>query len=389
MNRKLLMAIVILMLCCGVAAGVIATVNTIRDRNNNPANVTDPSGQTDPTGNSQTGQSGTNDPNGQGQSGTNTPGGSGTGSQTGENDPSGQGQSQGNTPSGSGDTTNDNPRNAQEGDVIKSYLFIGVDEDGDIANPMYYRGNNRADALLLVVVNETAKTYAAIQIDRDTVCELDVLDAAGKPYSSKTDRICFAYWMGDGTEKSAENTVRAVSRLLGGVDIDGYIAVTYNAIPVLNDTIGGIKVEIEDDLTPVNASLVKGTTVELTGSQALSFIRARVGVGDGTNTSRMRRQRTYLDAFRTRLFAELKTNSKIVDDLFNAAKPYMVTDMSASALTKVAINTTRYANLGIVRPTGTLVPVHDKDDGSDYSKFYPATESLRELVRSLYGNVSF
>ena len=48
-------------------------------------------------------------------------------------------------------------------------------------------------------------------------------------------------------ESSCENTVDAVSDMLYGIKIDGYIAMNIDAIKVINHLAGGVPVTIEDD----------------------------------------------------------------------------------------------------------------------------------------------
>ena len=50
-------------------------------------------------------------------------------------------------------------------------------------------------------------------------------------------------------ETRAENTVDAVSTLLGGHKIDGFAMVNMSAIEVVNDMVGGVTVTIEDDFS--------------------------------------------------------------------------------------------------------------------------------------------
>ncbi len=366
MNKKLLMTIVILVLCCAVAAGGIAAVKAIKDRSNTPHEVSDPVENTDPSG--QTGQQGQSGP----QTGDNTQQG-----QSGNESQFGNEVQSGNT--GSTD--------AEPGDKITAYLLMGIDKSAQAGDVDYYYGGGQSDVMNLLVFNDTKKTFTQLQIDRDTITDIDVLGVYGDPYTTENTFICFAYAMGNGTEKSAENAVRAVSRMLGGVKVDGYAAMTYAGVAPVNDTLGGICVTIEEDLTSIDSVLQEGKTVELKGETATNFIRARMSVGDGKNTSRMRRQRAYLSAFEKRLFEEIKVRSKIVDDLYNAAKPYMVTNMSSSQMTKIAIKASQYTSLGTVNIEGRRGLTNYKD--KVYTALFPDEDALRELVKKLFGNVSF
>ena len=68
-------------------------------------------------------------------------------------------------------------------------------------------------------------------------------------------------------------------------------------IGLLNDAVGGVEVEVLDDLTSKNAALVKGETVKLNGDQAYLYVRSRDTGEFDSATARLRRQKQYLNSF--------------------------------------------------------------------------------------------
>ena len=61
-------------------------------------------------------------------------------------------------------------------DNLKSYLFIGTDHSGnESAKDESYQGS-MADFLLVAILNKTQKTYGFIQLNRDTITEVMILD---------------------------------------------------------------------------------------------------------------------------------------------------------------------------------------------------------------------
>ena len=73
-------------------------------------------------------------------------------------------------------------------------------------------------------------------------------------------------------------------------------ALSMDAVPILADLVGGVPVTIDTDMTAVDPRLLEGETVTLEGELALSYVRARQIVSDGTNQSRMARQERFLQA---------------------------------------------------------------------------------------------
>lgn len=266
--------------------------------------------------------------------------------------------------------------------TVSAYLLIGVDKEGVVSRDDLIGG--QCDLLELLVLDGEAKTYTIVQLDRDTMAEVEILDYEGEATGvTTTQQICFAHTYGNGTEASCENVVRAVSRLFGGVEIQGYAALQYSAVPALNDALGGIAVTIEDDFSAYDPSLVQGETVTLTGEQALHFVRGRMSIGDGLNPGRMRRQRAYLDSYTARLSEELSGSSAIVDTIYNAAKPYMVTDMSLGAVSNLLVTAMQYQSCGTVLPEGELQFVQYQN-GNEYAEFHIDPAALERLTLDLF-----
>ncbi len=268
---------------------------------------------------------------------------------------------------------------------VHSYLFMGIDEAGYApTTATEFRNSGQCDTILPYVVDDDAKKYTILQINRDTMVTVDILNYYGDIISQTTQQLEFAHSYGNGFKASGENVARAVSRLLGGVEIDGWIALQFGAIPPVNDTLGGVKVKIEDDFSNDDPTLIQGETVELVGEHAMKYLRGRMKVGDGTNTSRMHRQMIYLAAFTKRLREELKAgNSNIINQLYNAASPYMVSDMSMGSITNVAVRCAGYSQGSTKTLSGTNQVVTYKN-GVTMDEYTVDPASLDAAVLDLY-----
>ncbi len=190
---------------------------------------------------------------------------------------------------------------------LTTLLLLGVDND-DVMETSGYRGGNQADFLWLIVVDNADKKVTQIQLDRDTMADVQLYGPFGDKAGAKNMQICLAYAYGDGVEGKCDNVADAVSRLFSGITVNGTIALDMGGIAAFNDALGGVTVTLESDLTSLGATLEEGKTVTLSGEQAEAFVRGRRGVDDGTNHARMRRQRIYMDA------AETQMRKKIVRD---------------------------------------------------------------------------
>ena len=138
-------------------------------------------------------------------------------------------------------------------------------------------------------------------LNRDTMTKIQILGVRGDVAGTFTGQLALAHTYGSGERDSCLNTTEAVSNLLYGVGIDHYISITMDGVAILNDLVGGVEVEVMDDFSSIDSTLVQGETVTLMGNHALTYVRTRGGLEDSSNLHRMERQRQYLIALQKKL----------------------------------------------------------------------------------------
>ena len=266
-------------------------------------------------------------------------------------------------------------------DGLETCLVLGIDKfsdytatfvEGDLLNDL------QSDVLLLMIEEKAAGVWTALQLNRDTMCEIRRLGISGEKTGTVFQQLCLSHTYGSGGKDSCRNSVKAVSRLLYDVPIDHYYAVTMDAIPVLNDLVGGVTVHVDDDLTAADPVLVQGTDVTLHGDQALHFVRARMEVADSTNLSRMNRQRVFLDALYTQMRTRLQNDSRFALSMANRLAEYSTSDLIPEELSELAERLKDEEFRGIQTTMGEAV------QGEKYLEFYPDEEKLKTEVLSLF-----
>lgn len=264
--------------------------------------------------------------------------------------------------------------------MMSAFLLMGIDQREDVAQyngP--YRSGGQCDFLMLAVIDHQAKTVNRIQIDRDTMAEITVLGVLGNELGTNTLQICLAHGFGDGREQSCQFTVDAVTRLLYGVEIDGYYSMNMDGIPALNELLGGVTVTVEDDFSASDPAMTPGAVVTLHGSQAELFVRSRISVGDGTNASRMKRQRQFLTNAASLAMDRAKADNRFFTQLMDGLKPYALTDIARGRMLNEGNRAANYAMEDIIFPEGEHVI---GDDG--FMEFRADQEALLRLVLSLF-----
>ena len=198
---------------------------------------------------------------------------------------------------------------------VTTLLIMGVDrEPGEEITG--FRSGGQADFLTLVALDHVNKTVRQLQIDRNTMAEVKVLSVLGRSLGTRVLQICLSHGYGGTEEACCENTMDAVQNFLGGEEIELYVAVNLEAIQVVNRALGGVTVTLTDDFSHLDPEMTPGTTLRLNDAQAELFVRGRMEVGDGTNASRMRRQRAYVSSAVSIMRQKMSENIGFADTLF-------------------------------------------------------------------------
>lgn len=258
---------------------------------------------------------------------------------------------------------------------LDTYLLIGLDKYSEtLSNPEHYTNNQQADFLFLVVVDKTNKSYSAIHLNRDAMTEITRLGMSGKKIGSFTGQLALSHTFGSGGKDSCRNTVRAVSGYLCDVPIEHYLSLTMDAIPILNDLVGGVEVYVKDDFSAIDPSLVQGQTIRLKGQQALTFVRTRYYVGDSSNLSRMERQQAYLDGLYKQITLKLNEDNGFGTKFASKLVDFSVSDLTTDELAGLAERLKDYTFTGIESIGGEAVR------GEEYIEFYTDEADLQALV---------
>ncbi|MCF0246517.1 MAG: LCP family protein [Ileibacterium sp.] len=265
-------------------------------------------------------------------------------------------------------------------DNIETTLIMGIDkfEDTGEKDEKVSRNPSQCDFLTLLVTDKTTGNSRMIQLNRDTMVDVDVLGFFNDVISTDKMQLALAHSYGSGDRDSARNAMRSVSRLFSNVPIDHFVALTMDAVANLNDAIGGVPVLVEEDFSKVDPSLVMGETITLKGDQSLHYVRGRTGVDNGTNEERMARQQKYMNSFYKTLAKAMDEGKVSMTKLLTDVSPYMTSDLSVNGLNDVLTTAMEHSqpNIEVLQGTAKM--------GAKYVEFYPDQDALMEETISLF-----
>jgi len=222
---------------------------------------------------------------------------------------------------------------------VLNILIFGVDKDSTVEVVDGYRNSAVADFLAILSIDMNNESYSVTMINRDTITSVNILSISGESAGTADMQIGLSHTYRDGGSDSCNNVVKAVSELFWNIPIDGYIKLYLDSIPIMIDSFCGSQ-GLEITVPSAWKDLEEGETAYFSGTEVQEFVRARQGVDDGTNLSRMKRQQAFIQAFlnKTKTISEtfsftsfLKNtkecyysnlNSQDMLDIYNFAKDY-------------------------------------------------------------------
>lgn len=260
---------------------------------------------------------------------------------------------------------------------ITVVMVLGIDKYGPAEASSYYRNEGAADSVMLLIFNETDEDCTVLYLNRDTMLDMDVLGVRGNYAGTAYGQLALAHTYGTGLEDSCENVANTLMNLLHGLTVDHYVSMRMDAIPILNDAVGGVTVHVKDDFSQVNPSITMGD-LTLKGDQVIDYVRTRKDVGDQKNVTRMERQKEYVDGFLKALYSKADADASFLLSTYEAVEPYIVSDCSAETLGTLLDRYSDYEVADTVTPQG-----ENRIEDGHYA-FYADEEKLDELIVDLF-----
>jgi anionic cell wall polymer biosynthesis LytR-Cps2A-Psr (LCP) family protein len=262
--------------------------------------------------------------------------------------------------------------------AVNTYLLMGVDQSAQDTG-FGARQGGQADLFLLLVIDHTNRKIYQLQLDRDTMTEVQTYGVLGTKTGTKVMQLCLSHSFGATAAEHNQNAIDAVSGMLNGIPIDYYLTFCLEAIGMINDALGGVTVTLHDDFTAYDPVMTAGKTMCLNAAQAEIFTRFRMEVGDGSNDSRMVRQRAFLSAA-VRLFREqAEDQPDFIGELYDELGNLMTTNVSKSQM----INDINTAYGYAIQPVEALEGEHTIDD-SGFMAFYMEDDAVLQWVLQAY-----
>ncbi|MEA5455315.1 LCP family protein [Sinomonas sp. JGH33] len=190
-------------------------------------------------------------------------------------------------------------------------LIIGTDTrdgaDAAYGSQTDSSGYGNSDVMILMNISGDNKIVSMTSFPRDLMVPIP------KCHDPKTNRDFPAQAMAQINSAMSEAgpgcIVDTVNKLTG-LTIDHFMVADFNAVKDLSNTIGGVQVCVNAPVNdPLSGLKLPAGTSTIQGEMALSFLRSRHGVGDGSDISRIKSQQEFLAS----LTRKVKSDGTLTD----------------------------------------------------------------------------
>ena len=260
-------------------------------------------------------------------------------------------------------------------------LCLGVDKDV-VMSDRHPETNSigQADAIFVVSIDKANNQVDIVSVPRDTMVTMTKYNHKMQFLGVEEDQICLQYAYADGMEESCKLMVNCVKELFPNTKIDGYVSINFEAFTVINDKIGGIEVTVNDPLIALHMGVPVGTTMVLTGDNAMLYLRIRDKEVMGSAYTRMDRIKEYITKIIPKGVAEITKDPGLVVDIYQALEEHMITNISIKELVALVPELTdgTLENINFYTLEGEIAMGED-----GFEEFYPNQTQLEELDKLL------
>ena len=265
-------------------------------------------------------------------------------------------------------------------DDIINFLCLGIDKDIPIEEKRETGSEGLADAVLLVSIDVDAGQISLLAIPRETIVPVRVQDTGGNFVKNENKQITLQYAYGQTAEDSCELMVDAVSNLLFKVPIQRYCSINFQAVPTLNDAIGGVDVEVLEDVWGDHCTLYAGTTEHLDGYEALDYIQWRYEWAPETSMGRLERQKQYMMNYFNQAKTVVKDDPTLPVRVFRELDGNMCTNITVDDLTYLV---PELLDISLDTDNIAMIPGEVTEAG-EYEEYHVYEDELKDLVISRF-----
>ena len=264
-------------------------------------------------------------------------------------------------------------------DVI-NILCLGIDKDIPIEEKRETGSEGLADVVILASIDTKEDTLKFLAVPRETIVPVKLIDTKGNFVRTENEQITLQYAYGKTAEKSCELMIDTVSNLLFQLPIQRYCAINFQALPALNDAIGGVDLVSIETVHWWNGSFYEGQQMHLEGQAALDYVRQRDETIPKSSMGRLERQKQYITCYLEQAKEAVGKDLTLPVKMFQSLTENMCTDVTVADITYLV---PELLNMEINLENISMVP-GETITGGEHEEYHVDADALKQLVIQMF-----
>lgn len=235
-----------------------------------------------------------------------------------------------------------------------------------------------SDTTILLHLSADRKSAYGVSLPRDAMVQRPACETRNGTDPGGLTQFNAAYAIG-----GPACTIKTVESLTK-IRIDHFVIIKFSGFRKMVDAIGGVEVCVPKEVVwdpTYRIALPKGT-YDVTGSQALDYVRVRHGLGDGSDIGRMKRQQAFIASMINKVVsAGTLANPVRLYSFLNAATKSLVTDPGFSHLQPLVGLGSSLKDIGLDNIRFITVPFEAYPEDPNRLQWAPDAERLWRQIR--------
>jgi LCP family protein required for cell wall assembly len=247
--------------------------------------------------------------------------------------------------------------------------------DGEAAGP------GLSDTTIMIHLSADRQTAYGVSIPRDSLVDRpDCIDEDGETIPGATGVM----WNAAFAVGGPACTIRQFEQLTD-IRINNYVVVDFNGFQAMVDAVGGVEVCVPQDINDqAHGIVIKAGTREISGKEALSYVRVRHVEGtDGSDIQRIKRQQAFVAAMANKVMSgSILARPDQLIGFLDAATDSLTTDIEN--IGRMARIGYEFKDTGLKRIQFVTVPWQYAPSDPNRVEWLPEADELWEKVRNDY-----
>jgi LCP family protein required for cell wall assembly len=260
-------------------------------------------------------------------------------------------------------------------------LVMGSDSREGEANDLEAEGatDERSDTTILIHVSADRKDAYGVSLPRDAIVDRPDCKVQGDTIPGETGAMFNTAFSVGG----AQCTIQTVE-MLTGVYVDHFVTVDFNGFKDMVDAVNGVEVclpkAVDDDTADIH---LDAGTQELSGQQALNYVRERHVLSVTGDIGRMTRQQAFIASMVNKVMsAGTLSRPDRVYSFLDAATGSIAVDDGLDSIAKLTDLASQFRDTGLAHIKFVTVPFEEYQPDPNRLVWAPEAEDLWKRIQA-------